>query len=105
MYIERVVIKFELDDHCPSTKDGGQVGSQEVTSKAKVKVKLSSSSTSVVVWVEYVCSPKMAFNTRLHDLQKLMLCQMYWLLIRFKYHQSYIPTGMLTAQTMTHLLG
>ena len=91
MYIERVVIKVELDEHCPSTQDGGQVGWQEVTSKAKVGVNMTSSSTAVLVWAEIVCQPKMAFNSRIHELQKPVLCQMRWLLKRMKYRQSYLP--------------
>ena len=105
MYIEGAVIKVELDDHCPSTHHGGHVGWQEVTPKAKVKVKMSSSSNTVVLWVDFVCHPKMASNTEIVDLETLMLCQMHWLLIRLKCLNATIPTGILSAQTLEHLPG
>ena len=73
--------------------------------RSKVKIKISSSNTAVVHWVELVCHPKMTSNTRILDLQKLMLCKMLWLLIRLKCLNATIPTGIQSAQTLQHLPG
>ena len=59
--------------------------------RSSVKVKMSCSSTTVVLWVEFACLPKMASIIGIPGLQTLIQCHIHWILIHLKHPQSCNP--------------